>query len=99
MLHVHSLVEHFPLGRKKILFPNLFDMYQRVLSLAEENVLERRDRNKIIFVVQGLASLGKLICPEPTKKFPPGQYFDAVELPGALISAYEDKALEFTLLP
>lgn len=99
MLHVHSLMEHFPFGRKKILFPNLFDMYQCVLSLAEENVLERGDRNKIVFVVQCLASLGKLVCPEPAKKFPPGQYLDAVELPGALISAYENEAFEFALLP
>ena len=99
MLNVHSLMEHFSLGCKKILFPNLLDMYQRVLSLAEENVLERRDRNKVVFVVQCLASLGKLVCPEPAKKFPPGQYLDAVELPGALISAYEDEAFKFALLP
>ena len=99
MLHVYSFMKHFPFGRKKILFPNLLDVNQRVLSLAKENMLERRDRNKVIFFLQGSASLGKFVCPKLAKKFPPGQYFDAVELPGALISAYEDKALEFTLLP
>ena len=35
MFHVHSLVEHFPFGSEKILFPNLLNVNQRILSLAE----------------------------------------------------------------
>ena len=45
MLHIDSFMEYFPLGCIRILFPDLFDVYQRVLPLAEENMLEGGDLN------------------------------------------------------
>ena len=46
-------VMHDPsLGRQQILRPYLLNMDQSTLPLAEEEMLQRRDLNKIIFGVQ-----------------------------------------------
>jgi hypothetical protein len=49
MFHIDSLVEDPSFGGEKVFLPDLLDMDQSILPLAKENVLERRERNQIIF--------------------------------------------------
>src|SRR5208282_2091647 len=46
MFCVHALVQYLPLGGEAVLFPDLLDMDQRELALAEEHMLQARDRQK-----------------------------------------------------
>jgi len=45
-------VEDLSFGGETVLLPDLLDVNEGILTLAEEYVLERRDRNKIILRVQ-----------------------------------------------
>jgi len=48
---IRSLVEVPPLDRPSVLRPESLDVNERTLPLAEEQVLERRERQKVGFVV------------------------------------------------
>jgi hypothetical protein len=48
-LHINSFVEDLSFGGETVFFPDLLDVNKGILALAEEYVLERRDRNQIFF--------------------------------------------------
>ena len=48
MFGVRPLVQDLSLGGETVFLPDLLDMDQRELALAEENMLEARDRQKIV---------------------------------------------------
>lgn len=59
VLRVDPLVQHLPLGGETVLLPDLLDVNEGILALAEEYVLERGDPYKVILRIQEINLLSQ----------------------------------------